>query len=129
MWAKSGKGTFGARKAEALLKEMDEMCASGDSSIAPNVVTYNSVMNSWARSGTRCCGNKAEEYLDLMWELYQAQGEIKPNDLSFNTLINAVSKSQNEGKAQKALRILRRMDKLYQSGYKEARPNALTYTR
>jgi hypothetical protein len=128
LWAKSGKGTFGARKAEALLKEMDEICASGDASIAPNVVTYNSLINSWARSGTRCCGNKAEEYLDLMWQLYQSAGDIKPNDMTFNTVINAVSKSQNVGKAQKALRILRRMDKLYQSGYKEARPNALTYT-
>jgi hypothetical protein len=128
-WAKSGKGTLGARKAEALLKEMDEICAlSGDTSIAPDVVTYNSVVNSWARSGTRCCGNKAEEYLDRMWQLYQSQGEIKPNDKTFNTVINAVSKSQNEGKAQKALRILRRMDKLYRSGYKEARPNAFTYT-
>eukprot|EP00539_Tryblionella_compressa_P020584 CAMPEP_0178870102 /NCGR_PEP_ID=MMETSP0747-20121128/6895_1 /TAXON_ID=913974 /ORGANISM="Nitzschia punctata, Strain CCMP561" /LENGTH=924 /DNA_ID=CAMNT_0020537195 /DNA_START=89 /DNA_END=2863 /DNA_ORIENTATION=+ len=127
-WAKSGKGVLGVRKAEALLREMEEMCASGDSSVAPNVVTYNSVVNSWARSGTRCCGNKAEEYLDIMWRLYETQGEIKPNDLTFNTVINAVSKSQNERKAQKALRILRRMDKLYRSGYKEARPNALTYT-
>jgi hypothetical protein len=120
LWAKSGKGTFGARRAEALLEEMDEMC------ISPDVVTYNCVVNSWARSGTRCCGNKAEAYLEKLLEL---QGEIKPNDMTFNTVINAVSKSQHEGKAQKALRILRRMDRLYQSGYKEARPNALTYTR
>jgi hypothetical protein len=116
LWAKSGKGTFGARKAEALLKEMDEVCAS------PNTITYNSVIQSWAKSGTRCCGNKAEEYLDRMWQLYHAQGEIKPNDLTFLAVINAVSKSQNEGKAQKALRILRRMDKLYRNGYKFARP-------
>jgi hypothetical protein len=121
LWAKSGKGLLGARKAEALLKEMDEI---GES----NVITYNSVINSWANSKTRCCGNKAEEYLERMWELYETDGEIKPNDLTFNTVINAVSKSQNEGKAQKALRILRRMDKLYRSGYKEARPNVLTYT-
>ena len=43
-------------------------------------------------------------------------------------VINAISKSQNQAKAQKALRLLRRMDKLYQAGYKEARPNAVTYT-
>ncbi|KAL3903409.1 MAG: hypothetical protein SGILL_010457, partial [Bacillariaceae sp.] len=121
LWAKSGKGLLGARKAEALLKEMDEL---GES----NVITYNSIINAWAKSGTRCCGNKAEEYLDRMWELYETDGEIKPNDLTFNSVINAVSKSQNEGKAQKALRILRRMDKLYRSGYKEARPSAFTYT-
>ena len=43
-------------------------------------------------------------------------------------VINAISKSQNKSKAQKALRILRRMDKLYQAGYKDARPNEVTYT-
>jgi hypothetical protein len=86
-WAKSGKGTFAARKAEALLKEMEEMCALGDSSVAPNIVTYNAILNSWARSGTRCCGNKAEGYLDLMWELYHSgDREIAPNDKSFNTV-------------------------------------------
>jgi Pentatricopeptide repeat domain len=120
LWAKSGKGTYGARKAEALLREMDQLSAS------PNTITYNSVIQSWAKSGTRCCGNKAEEYLDRMWELYHTEGEIKPNDLTFLAVINAVSKSQNEGKAQKALRILRRMDKLYRNGYKFARPVRLS---
>lgn len=126
-WAKSGS-VLGARKAEALLKEMDEMCAMGDQSIAPNVVTYNAVMNSWARSGTRCCGNMAEKYLDRMIFLNGTKGEIKPNEFTYNTVINAIAKSQSATKTQKSLRILRRMDKLYQSGYKQARPNILTYT-
>jgi hypothetical protein len=43
-------------------------------------------------------------------------------------VINAISKSKNQAKAQKALRILRRMDLLYRAGYKEARPNEVTYT-
>jgi hypothetical protein len=43
-------------------------------------------------------------------------------------VINAISKSMNEQKAQKALRVLRRMDKLYRAGYKEARPDEVTYT-
>ena len=157
-WAKSGKGTFAARKAEALLTEMTDLFEQGDDTVSPNVVTYNAVLNAWARSGTRCCANKAEEYLDRLWELYNSgDGELGPNDKSFNTVsrilshrsinlfclsslqllilanslpqvINAISKSQNKSKAQKALRILRRMDKLYQGGYKDARPNEVTYT-
>lgn len=43
-------------------------------------------------------------------------------------VINAISKSQNKAKAQKALRLLRKMDRLYRSGYKDARPNEVTYT-
>jgi hypothetical protein len=86
-WARSGRGTLGARKAEALLQEMEELSVSGDDSVAPNLVTYNAVLNAWARSGTRCCGNKAEEYLNRMWELYDSGAlDVRPNDKSFNTV-------------------------------------------
>ena len=128
-WANSGS-LLGARKAEALLMEMEEMCAMGDISVAPNVLTYNSVVNSWAQSGTRCAGNMAVKYLDRMTMLNSTDGEIqiRPNGRTFNSVINAIAKSDSETKAQKSLRILRRMDKLYQSGYGEARPDAVTYT-
>lgn len=127
-WAKSGAGTMGARKAEALLQEMREMFDSGEK-LSPNLMSYNGVLNAWARSGTRCSGSQAEKYLNEMWELYNAGNKrIKPNDYSYNTVISAISRSQHESKGQKALRILRRMDKLYQSGYTEARPNEITYT-
>lgn len=123
---------MGARKAEALLQEMQELrVQENDESIAPNLVTFNCVLNAWALSGTRCCGHKAESYLNQMWELYNAGDNnlVKPNDKSYNTVINAISKSKNTAKAQRALRILRRMDKLYQAGVnKEARPNEVTYT-
>lgn len=83
-WAKSSRGTYAARRAEALLKEMEE---SGDANVSPNIVTYNAVLNAWAKSGTRCCANKAEEYLERMWELYdEGKGGIAPNDKSFNTV-------------------------------------------
>ena len=106
------------------------MCAMGDASVAPNVVTYNSVVNSWAQSGTRCAGNMAVKYLDRMTMVNGTEGEIqiRPNGRTFNTVIKAIAKSESESKAQKSLRILRRMDKLYQSGRGEARPNAGTYT-
>jgi len=120
-WA--GRGTYGARRAEALLQEMEER------GVSPNSVTYNAVLKSWAKSGTLCCGHKAETYLNRMWELYNAgQTQVRPNVLSFNTVINAISKSKNEAKPQKALRVLRRMDRLYRGGYKEARPDEVTYT-
>ena len=83
-WAKSGRGTYAARRAEALLHEMED---SGDLAVSPDIVTYNAVLNAWAKSGTRCCANKAEEYLERMWELYdEGRGCIAPNDKSFNTV-------------------------------------------
>ena len=129
LWAKSGQGTLGARKAEQLLQEMQDRYEAGNEAMKPTLVSYNALLNAWARSGTRCCGHKAETYLDQMWELYRAgDKKVKPNDCSYNTVINAISKSQNEGKAQKALRVLRRMDKMYQAGNKDARPDTVTYT-
>lgn len=128
-WAKSGEGTFGARKAEAILQEMQEHRDAGDFDLAPNIVSFNAVLSAWARSGTRCCGYQAEKYLNQMWQLYNAgNAKVKPNDFSYNTVINAISKSKHEEKGQKALRILRRMDKLYQAGVTEAHPNEITYT-
>jgi hypothetical protein len=128
-WAKSGEGTYGARKAETILQEMQDHRDAGDFDLAPNIVTFNAVLSAWARSGTRCCGYQAEKYLNQMWQLYNAgNAKVKPNDFSYNTVINAISKSKHEGKGQKALRILRRMDKLYQAGITEARPNEITYT-
>lgn len=77
-------GTLGARRAEALLQEMLD---ARDPSIAPNIVSYNSVLRAWAKSGTRCCGHKAETYLNRMWELYKAgDKKVKPNEVSFNTV-------------------------------------------
>ena len=56
--------------------------------MAPDLVTFNSLLNAWALSGTRCCGHKAESYLNQMWELYNAGDNnlVKPNDKTYNTV-------------------------------------------
>ena len=64
----------------------------GDDSAAPNLVACNAALNLWACSGTRCCGNKAEECLNLMWELCNAgTRDVRPNDKSFNAMSSAES--------------------------------------
>jgi hypothetical protein len=86
-WARSGEGTYGARKAEALLQEMQLLYERGDRSMAPDLISYNAVLNAWARSGTRCCAHQAEKYLDQMWQLYNSgHMKVKPNDFSYNTV-------------------------------------------
>ena len=59
-----------------------------DESLSPDLITFNSLLNAWALSGTRCCGYKAESYLEQMWKLYNAGDNelVKPNDLSYNTV-------------------------------------------
>jgi hypothetical protein len=83
-WAASGGGLVAARRAEALLEEMQ---AAG---LAPNSHTYNAVLKCWAASGTRCCGKKAELYLERMWDLYHSGNpKVEPNDFSYNTVRTA----------------------------------------
>jgi pentatricopeptide repeat protein len=85
-WAASGRGLLAARKAEALLEEMQ---SSDLKCLAPNSHTYNAVLKAWSQSGTRCCGTKAELYLQRMWDLYYAGNlKVKPNDFSYNTVRN-----------------------------------------
>jgi len=129
-WAKSGQGTFGARKAEQLLERMDILYKAGDESVKPTAHTYNSVLLAWARSNTKCAHWKSQALLKHMWKQYESGNQdMKPDALAYNTVINAVSKSHREDKAQEALRILRTMDKLYRAGHnKNARPNEFTYT-
>jgi hypothetical protein len=128
-WAKSKKGTLGARKAEALLQEMERQHKAGDLSMQPDASSYNGVLNAWARSNTRCCALKAETYLERMWQLHQnGNRKVKPDDRSYNTVINAISKSKDARKAQRALRVLRMMDILYRSGKIEISPSVITYT-
>lgn len=88
-WAKSREGTLGARKAEALLQEMQHLREKyNDESLAPNLVTFNCLLNAWALSGTRCCGRKSESILNQMWDLYNAGDNnlVKPNDQTYNTV-------------------------------------------
>ena len=78
---------MGARKAEALFEEMEQLYEAGDELMAPDIVTYNALLNCWARSGTRCCGRKAETYLNRIWERYQAgDANVQPNAQTFNTV-------------------------------------------
>ncbi len=96
----------------------------------PTAHTYNSVLQAWANSNTKCAHLKSEELLNHMWQQYKTgNSDILPDALTYNTVINAVSKSSREDKAQRALRFLRRMEQLYRAGVnKDMRPNEFTYT-
>ena len=138
-----------------LLQEMQKQYEAGDITMQPDLISFNGVLNAWARSNTRCCARQAETVLERMWILYQqGNDKVKPDDKSYNTVrklyvgyfrlvarasdltllrpinqvINAISKSKHARKAQRALRVLRMMDMLYRSGQIEVRPSEITYT-
>lgn len=55
----------------------------------PNIITYTSVLNAWAKSGREDAISRSFQLLERM--------KAKPNIITFNTMINVIEKSQYEG--------------------------------
>eukprot|EP00957_Ditylum_brightwellii_P177065 13488565-Ditylum_brightwellii.AAC.1 len=100
-WARSGLPESGER-AEALLDYMNEQVEDYDEEgrgyihnsedyyddeddaniVRPNVITYNSVMNAWSRSGSPNAAEKAESILKrLLSHPMGKGGELRPNGI------------------------------------------------
>jgi len=118
-WAQSGiKGQYAAKKCERLLLKMEQLNNSlsipsildnESFSLRPDVVSYSTVLNAWAQSGTgRIGAQRAERVLDRMCQ--SDDKEIRPNLVAFNTCIKAWAKS-GEGSygARRAEKLLDRM--------------------
>jgi hypothetical protein len=76
-----------AEKAEKTLFEMYEDYKSGSIAIPPNARLVTSVIDSWQKSGDRNAGERAEELLDWLLKLYEAEGDesLQPNEYTFNS--------------------------------------------
>lgn len=52
-------------------------------------LSFNAIIDAWARSGDRMAPRRAEQILDHMDELYRAGNKgVKPDTYTYNTLIN-----------------------------------------
>eukprot|EP00957_Ditylum_brightwellii_P012616 953539-Ditylum_brightwellii.AAC.1 len=58
-WAKIRKGLMGACQADMLLKLMETRYEAIDNDINPNMLTYNSVILAWVRSGIKYAYQKS----------------------------------------------------------------------
>jgi pentatricopeptide repeat protein len=91
--AKSGA----ANRAQELLLRIEALHEEGYYDVAPDAVSYNSVLNAWARS--------TDEPADRAVDLAQSM-RVTPNLVTYNTLILAFAK---RGLAQNAEAVLRAM--------------------
>lgn len=114
-------------KAERVLRQMEQLYNSGENVDAkPNVRSYNTVINVWAKSRSDHGAKRAEEILDLMERMAAAGNvSVRPDVHSFSTVINAWARSQKENKAERALNLLKEMDRLCTDGDKSMRPNVV----
>ncbi len=128
-WAKSGGGRKAAERAEEILEWMDRLHKAGNVSVRPDTITFNAVLDAWARSGDRMAAHRAEQILDHMDELYRAGNlGVKPDTYTYNTLINAHAKSSEKGSAARAEHVLEVMKKRYLDGDGDFKPNTRTHT-
>jgi len=116
-----------ANKSEGPLHAMDilEEMLDGKygSSTQPDVVTFTSVIDIWAKSGVENAGTIAEEVLDL---LKNTAGVI-PNAQTYTATIHAFARSNSNDKARKAQKMLQRMKVDYSRGNRDAEPSIYTY--
>lgn len=128
-WAKSGGGRKAAERAEEILEWMDRLYKSGNYCVRPDTITFNAVLDAWARSGDRMAAHRAEQILDHMDELYRAGNQgVKPDTYTYNTLINAHAKSSEKGSAARAEHVLQVMKQRYLDGDGDFKPNTRTHT-
>jgi pentatricopeptide repeat protein len=110
-----------ARFAEQVLERMHQE-SGANPLVRPNVVSYNSAMNAWAKSGLPEGPKKAEGLFRRMEEL-----GLKPDTTSFGIVISAWANSRDPSVGKRAEAILNQMQKLYEAGNPDVKPNTVTF--
>lgn len=94
-WSKSNdKGA--AIRCEVILKRMEGLALEGRTELAPDTVSFNTVIDTLARSGLRDAQRRAEMLLERMDVLSSSDAHVsfpcEPDTASFNTVINSWAK-------------------------------------
>ena len=104
-------------KAQRLFETMERLATSGKFHIAPNVATYNSLINVIAKSKNNNAGREALEVLQRM----RNTNDVKPNEITFNTIISALVHSRQD-ESDTAIALLSEM-----KNASNAKPDIVTY--
>ena len=118
-----------AQKADALLQRMEERYERGDASFAPNLFTYNLVIEAWSKSPDKGAAMKAAHVLRKLTKVQNSRRTgVEPDTFSFNQVLAALSRSSMKGAAKMAEELLGYMEKAYRTGvHPNAKPDAMGY--
>ena len=121
-----------AQAAEEILDYMRvEYEKSQNELMRPCVITYTSVINVLAQTGTVQSAERAEALLHEMTALWRRTGDMAylPNAKTFASVLNAWAKSGAEGILERAYRLLDQMKGLYnETQVDQLRPNMIVYS-
>jgi pentatricopeptide repeat protein len=105
-------------KAEEMMESMQQ------EGIHPSVITYNSVMAAWVKSGEDGSIEKVENLLKHMRD-----NGVRPDAVTFGNLITAWAKNINHPlSTERALEYLEELKILYKEGDKNCKPNTIVYS-
>jgi hypothetical protein len=125
-WSKS-QSQGAAPRSEIILNRMVEIGKSGRKELQPNTVSFNTVIDCFARSDEVDAEWRAEELLGKMDELAKLGAPSEPDTVSFNTVLATWSKSRQKNAAQRAEDILTHMERRYDSHSTTINPDASLY--
>lgn len=115
--------TDAAQASQELLERLGYLYeATGDIDFQPNTIMYNSVMNSWAKTGTMTGALNAMKLLEYMEE---PDTPCEPDVITYNTCIHAWAKCKTKESGEQAELLLRRMEHRRSMTCK---PNIRTYS-
>jgi hypothetical protein len=100
-----------------------------DLDVEPDVISYNSAINAWSKSGHDSAAYRAETLLNRLISDYKETGRIVPNAISFCTAIQACSKTSDPRCGERAEEIFGKLVELYQeSGDDSLKPTESCYS-
>ncbi|OEU11916.1 hypothetical protein FRACYDRAFT_137581, partial [Fragilariopsis cylindrus CCMP1102] len=124
-WSKSGRDDA-PQEAKKLLDKVIDLHSKGDLDEGPNVITYNSVIDSYAVQGDV---EGASTILKMLEDDFQAGNlDAKPDMRTYSTFINAISKSGDIDAPKQAEDVLKKMNDLFLKGELDEAPSAITYS-
>jgi hypothetical protein len=125
--SRSGDNHAGT-KAGNILRRVEELQASG-CNIQPNLITFNSILNAWAKSTEPRAASSAEALLQKMERSHeQNKLDFRPDNISYTTVIDALAKSGEKDAALRAEQILLKMLRNYRRGDIDSKPNTISFT-
>lgn len=113
-----------ARKANLLLQRMEDSYAKGETSLQPNLLSYNTVLDVYSKEGDAI---SAERLLDQM--LKRDDALVKPDSYSYTSVLTAWSRSSVD-KAEAVRRaedLLNNIESRYASGKSDFRADTSVY--
>lgn len=118
-----------AVQVEDVVRRMERRYVDGED-CKPDIYSYQSLIQAWARTSLPGSPQKAEQilrYLDQQSE--DGDKGLSPNVYCFTTTIHAWAKSCEKKRARSAYEILQHMRKRYMENYsKRVKPNVVAFT-